>query len=56
MHVEFTGPGDRAMVSVWDEEGAVVIYDSNTLAEVMRIPFAMPVGKYNALNKTRMLR
>jgi mono/diheme cytochrome c family protein len=56
MHVEFTAPGDRAMVSVWDEEGAVVIYDSNTLAEVMRIPFAMPVGKYNALNKTRMLR
>jgi hypothetical protein len=56
MHVEFTAPGDRAMVSVWDEDGAVVIYDSRTLAEVMRIPFAMPVGKYNALNKTQMLR
>jgi len=55
MHVEFTAPGDRAMVSVWDEDGAVVVYDSKTLAEELRIPFAMPVGKYNALNKTRIL-
>jgi len=55
MHVEFTAPGDRAMVSVWDAEGAVVVYDANTLGEEMRIPFAMPVGKYNALNKTRIL-
>ncbi len=44
------------MVSVWDEEGAVVVYDSQTLTEESRIPFAMPVGKYNALNKTRILR
>ena len=55
MHVEFTAPGDRAMVSVWDDEGAVVVYDSRTLVEKQRIPFAMPVGKYNALNKTRIL-
>jgi hypothetical protein len=48
MHVEFTAEGDRALVSVWHDEGAVVIYNSKTLAEQGRLAFAMPVGKYNA--------
>jgi cytochrome c553 len=56
MHVEFTAEGDRALVSVWHEEGAVVVYDSTTLEEVERLPYAMPVGKYNAFNKTRFMR
>jgi hypothetical protein len=56
MHVEFTAAGDRALVSVWDPDGAVVVYDSTSLREVRRIPYAMPVGKYNAANKTRVLR
>ena len=55
MHVEFTAEGDRALVSVWHDEGAVVIYDSKTLAEQGRLAYAMPVGKYNAGNKTRLL-
>ncbi len=54
MHTEFTKEGDRALVSVWHSEGAVVAYDSRSLAEVARLPFAMPVGKYNAWNKTRL--
>jgi mono/diheme cytochrome c family protein len=56
MHVEFTAEGDKALVSIWDRDGAVVVYDSNQLTELLRIPFAMPVGKYNAANKTRDLR
>jgi len=56
MHVEFTADGERALVSVWHPEGAVVVYDSTTLRELRRIPYAMPVGKYNAANKTRVLR
>jgi hypothetical protein len=56
MHVEFTSDGARALVSVWAPEGAVVVYDSTTLEEEMRLPFAMPVGKYNAANKIRALR
>jgi hypothetical protein len=56
MHVEFTAEGDKALVSVWDSEGAVVIYASDSLDELARLPFAMPVGKYNAANKTRPLR
>ncbi|MHC4934032.1 MAG: cytochrome D1 domain-containing protein, partial [Planctomycetota bacterium] len=55
MHVEFTAEGDRALVSVWHPEGAVVIYDAVGLEEVMRLPYALPVGKYNARNKTRLL-
>ncbi|MCP5070296.1 MAG: hypothetical protein GY946_27320 [bacterium] len=56
MHVEFTADGDKALISVWHPEGAVVVYDSTTLAETARLPYAMPVGKYNALNRTRDLR
>jgi mono/diheme cytochrome c family protein/DNA-binding beta-propeller fold protein YncE len=56
MHVEFTADGKRALVSVWDDDGAVVVYDSETLEEVARLPYSMPVGKYNAFNKTRLLR
>lgn len=53
MHVEFTAEGERALVSVWHPEGAVVVYDSKTLVEVARLPYAVPVGKYNARNRTR---
>ena len=56
LHVEFSADGGRALVSVWDADGAVVVYDSRTLAELRRLPYAMPVGKYNAANKTRLLR
>jgi mono/diheme cytochrome c family protein/DNA-binding beta-propeller fold protein YncE len=56
MHVEFTAGGDRAFVSVRHPEGAVVVYDSTTLEEIERLPYAMPIGKYNAHNKTRLLR
>jgi hypothetical protein len=56
MHVEFTSDGARAFVSVWHDDGAVVVYDSNSLVELGRKSYAMPVGKYNAGNKTRLLR
>ena len=55
MHVEFTADGAKALVSIWHENGAVVVYDSSTLDELQRLPYAMPVGKYNAANKTRAL-
>ncbi len=52
MHVEFTADGAQALLSVWHPAGAVVIYDATTLAEQRRLPFNMPIGKYNARNKT----
>lgn len=53
MHIEFTTGGEQALVSVWHPEGAVVVYDAESFAEKKRIPFKMPIGKYNAYNKTR---
>jgi len=50
-HVEFTKDGRYALVSVWDPDGAVVVYDANSLEEVKRIPMKKPSGKYNVHNK-----
>ncbi len=50
-HVEYTKDGRYALLSIWDRDGAVIVYDMATLAEVKRIPFVKPVGKYNVWNK-----
>ena len=50
-HVEFTRDGRYALVSIWDRDGALVVYDSKTLEEVKRIPMKKPSGKYNVYNK-----
>lgn len=50
-HVEFTRDGRYALVSIWEMEGALVVYDAATLEEVKRIPMRKPVGKYNVYNK-----
>jgi DNA-binding beta-propeller fold protein YncE len=50
-HIEYTKDGRYALLSIWDMDGAVVVYDMATLEEVKRIPFVKPVGKYNVWNK-----
>ncbi|WP_150523109.1 nitrite reductase [Roseibium sediminis] len=50
-HVEFTKDGRYALVSVWEDDGAVIIYDAKTLEEVRRLPMRKPSGKYNVWNK-----
>ncbi len=50
-HVEFTRDGRYALVSIWDMDGALVVYDAKTLKEVKRIPMKKPSGKYNVHNK-----
>lgn len=50
-HVEFTKDGKYALVSIWDMDGALVVYDATTLKEVKRIPMKKPSGKYNVHNK-----
>ncbi|HED18088.1 MAG TPA: cytochrome C oxidase Cbb3, partial [Gammaproteobacteria bacterium] len=52
-HVEFTRDGKYALLSIWDTDGAVVVYDAATLEEVKRLPMNKPSGKYNIYNKTR---
>jgi hypothetical protein len=50
-HVEFDRSGRHALVSIWEMDGAIVVYDAETLKEVKRIPMAKPSGKYNVYNK-----
>jgi DNA-binding beta-propeller fold protein YncE/cytochrome c553 len=50
-HVEFTHNGRYALVSLWENDGALIVYDAQTLKEVKRIPMSKPVGKYNVGNK-----
>jgi Cytochrome c, mono- and diheme variants len=50
-HTEFTKDGRYALVSVWEKDGALVVYDARTLKEVKRLPMSKPVGKYNVWNK-----
>ena len=50
-HVEFTRDGRYALLSIWDPQGAVVVYDADTLEEVKRLPMSKPSGKYNVYNK-----
>ena len=50
-HTEFTRDGKYALVSVWEDDGALVVYDAHTLEEVKRLPMRKPSGKYNVWNK-----
>jgi DNA-binding beta-propeller fold protein YncE/cytochrome c553 len=50
-HVEFTRDGRYLLLSIWATDGALIVYDSNTLEEIKRIPMNKPSGKYNVGNK-----
>jgi len=50
-HVEFDKTGSHVLVSVWEDAGALVVYDAATFAEVKRLPMSKPSGKYNVWNK-----
>ena len=51
-HVEFTRDGKYALVSIWETDGALIVYDAQTLEEIKRLPMKKPSGKYNVYNKT----
>jgi WD40 repeat protein len=50
-HVEFNRDGTRVLASLWEMDGALIVFDAATFAEVKRIPMKKPVGKYNVWNK-----
>jgi len=50
-HVEFTKDGRYVLASLWEMDGALIVYDAVTFKEVKRIPMSKPVGKYNVWNK-----
>jgi len=50
-HTEFTRDGKFALVSIWEMDGAVIVYDAATFKEIKRLPMSKPAGKYNVWNK-----
>lgn len=52
LHTGFSANGKYAYVSVFDKNGALVIYDAATLQKVKQIPANLPLGKYNLINKS----
>jgi DNA-binding beta-propeller fold protein YncE len=50
-HIEFTRDGRYALASLWEMDGALIVFDAQTFREVKRIPMKKPVGKYNVYNK-----
>lgn len=50
-HTEFDRDGSHALVSLWEMDGALIVYDAATFAEVKRLPMSKPSGKYNVHNK-----
>ena len=50
-HIEFTKDGKYALASVWEMDGALIVYDAATFKEIKRLPMSKPVGKYNVWNK-----
>ena len=50
-HIEFTKDGRHALASLWELDGALIVYDAATFKEVKRLPMSKPVGKYNVWNK-----
>ncbi|MCG6936887.1 MAG: nitrite reductase [Gammaproteobacteria bacterium] len=53
-HIEFNRDGSRALLSIWDDDGEIIVYDSKTLEIVKRLPMKKPVGKYNVYNKIHL--
>jgi cytochrome c553 len=50
-HIEFTKDGHYALASLWEDDGALIVYDARSFKEVKRLPMRKPVGKYNVWNK-----
>jgi mono/diheme cytochrome c family protein/DNA-binding beta-propeller fold protein YncE len=50
-HVEFTKDGKYVLLSVWDDDGELIVYNAKTLEIVKRMPMKKPSGKYNVFNK-----
>ncbi len=50
-HVEFDASGQHALLSIWDMDGAVIVYDAKSFKEIKRLKMIKPSGKYNVHNK-----
>ncbi len=54
-HTEFSGDGKYTYLSIYENDGFIKVYDTKTMKELAAYPANMPVGKYNFVNKNRVL-
>ncbi len=52
-HAEFTKDGKYVLLSVMEDDGALLVMDARSLEIIKRLPMRRPVGKYNVANKIR---
>ena len=50
-HVEFSRDGRYALLSIAEQDGAILVIDAEQLVTVKRLPMRKPSGKYNVFNK-----
>ncbi len=51
VHHEYNKDGTEVWVSLWDKDGAIVVYDDKTLKEIKRFTgLRTPTGKFNIYN------
>ncbi|MDO8291907.1 MAG: cytochrome D1 domain-containing protein [Gallionella sp.] len=50
-HIKLTRDGKYVLIRIWENDGAMLVYDAATLKEVKRLPMSKPSGKYNVYNK-----
>ena len=55
-HVEFTNDGRYALLSVWDTDGALIVYDAKTLEEVRTHPDEQAIGQVQRRQQDRVRR
>lgn len=53
-HTEFSGDGRYTYLSIYENDGALLVYNTDTFEELKNYPANMPIGKYNFVNKNRV--
>ena len=54
IHVEFSGDGKYSYLSIYEPDGYLLVWQTDTFKELKRYKANMPIGKYNFINKNRV--
>ena len=54
IHTEFSGDGKYAYLSIYEPDGDLLVWQTDTFKELEDYPANVPVGKYNFINKNRV--
>ncbi len=54
IHTEFSGDGRLAYLSIYERDGDLLVWQTDTFKEIKDYKANVPVGKYNFINKNRI--